>query len=1084
MQASQPPPPQQHGQRPPFPAGPRPPMAPGMRPPPGPGMARPPFPPGNRSQGPGMPSQGMGRPGEPLGPGMRPPMAGRVSPLPPGNRPPPPQSGPQNIPPGQRPPMPYPGAQPGHPPPNAPGSSPMGRPPFPQQPRPGMRPQAAPQQFPSQGPGPVSSVDEQSVFTPQDAVTSVSNQMDAMNLNQFRPAGGAKPRSKRVYATDNVSPQEAIPQVPQPGIPPQPPQPIGVQPQGIQHPQQPAPPGYPQQPPAFTPGHPPHAPQQTPPQHLQQQQPGPMHAMHAHPQQQARPRIDPNQIPSPVMVQEQDQEHFAQQPYMTCSKTAVPLASSDFHAIDEGNCVPRFMRMTTYNIPFSEGLLNSVHMPLGVVVQPLAKLRHDEGPIPVIETGEVGPVRCLRCKAYINPFVSFTEGGQKYTCNMCGFGSQVPQEYFCNLDMMGRRLDFEQRPELRHGTVEFTVPREYSSRDPAPGAYVFAIDVSWNSIQSGMLEQCIESLKAVLFDETRILPEGARVGIITYDRTVHFYNLSPQLDQAQMLVVSDVNDMFVPLSSGFLVDPLESRQVITDLFNALPNMFKNNKISDPAFGAAVQAAQQAMASTGGKLLIYLTSLPLSGPGTLKYRDDPKLYNTEGERKLFTPQDAWYKTMATQCATAGVCVDLFLFPSAYVDVATLSVLPSQTGGDTYFYPQFVRSRDGTRLTHDIKHNLLREHGQDAVMRIRCSTGLKVVEHLGHFHSRNPTDLELAGIDADKAFGVILGYDERLDDKQPAHIQCALLYTTKEGSRRVRVHNLAVGVTNLVGNVFRHAEADASVNLLLKGAFNQALEKPLKDVREALTERCAKILAAYRKNCASSTSPGQLILPEAYKLLPLYTLTMLKSKALRGGPDLNADIRVYTMRMIKTMGVSETIGLLYPRMFAVHEMPENAGLSEETGHFKTPPLVRVSYERLNPAGAYLLENGHQMFIWIGRQIESQFLRDVFQVEHIESLDPNLTALPSLDTHISRQLRALVEFLQGQRRQYLGMRLVRQQLDAQAEAEFVSLLAEDKFGGPGGEGLSYVDYLLHMHRRIQTEMETVRVEPPPAATGGWHF
>ncbi len=33
---------------------------------------------------------------------------------------------------------------------------------------------------------------------------------------------------------------------------------------------------------------------------------------------------------------------------------------------------------------------------------------------------------------------------------------------------------------------------------------------------------------------------------------------------------------------------------------------------------------------------------------------------------------------------------------------------------------------------------------------------------------------------------------------------------------------------------------------------------------------QVLYTYRKYCASNPAPGQLILPEALKLLPLYTL----------------------------------------------------------------------------------------------------------------------------------------------------------------------------------------------------------------------
>jgi protein transport protein SEC24 len=50
-----------------------------------------------------------------------------------------------------------------------------------------------------------------------------------------------------------------------------------------------------------------------------------------------RPRIDPDQIPSPVAVQEADQEEWDHKPFVTSLRTSpTPLASSDFMAIDGG----------------------------------------------------------------------------------------------------------------------------------------------------------------------------------------------------------------------------------------------------------------------------------------------------------------------------------------------------------------------------------------------------------------------------------------------------------------------------------------------------------------------------------------------------------------------------------------------------------------------------------------------------------------------------------------------------------------------------------------------------------------------------
>uniref|UniRef100_A0A8D8DGK6 Protein transport protein Sec24D n=1 Tax=Culex pipiens TaxID=7175 RepID=A0A8D8DGK6_CULPI len=46
------------------------------------------------------------------------------------------------------------------------------------------------------------------------------------------------------------------------------------------------------------------------------------------------------------------------------------------------------------------------------------------------------------------------------------------------------------------------------------------------------------------------------------------------------------------------------------------------------------------------------------------------------------------------------------------------------------------------------------------------------------------------------------------------------------------------------------------------------------------RAAQILACYRKNWASSTSAGQLVLPNCVKSLPLYIKCLLRTSSFRG------------------------------------------------------------------------------------------------------------------------------------------------------------------------------------------------------------
>ena len=53
-----------------------------------------------------------------------------------------------------------------------------------------------------------------------------------------------------------------------------------------------------------------------------------------------------------------------------------------------------------------------------------------------------------------------------------------------------------------------------------------------------------------------------KVGFVTYNTQLHFYNVKENLAQPQMMVVSDLDDAFVPLLDGFIVNYKESKAVI------------------------------------------------------------------------------------------------------------------------------------------------------------------------------------------------------------------------------------------------------------------------------------------------------------------------------------------------------------------------------------------------------------------------------------------------------------------------------------------------------------------------------------------
>ena len=55
--------------------------------------------------------------------------------------------------------------------------------------------------------------------------------------------------------------------------------------------------------------------------------------------------------------------------------------------------------------------------------------------------------------------------------------------------------------------------------------------------------------------------------------------------------------------------------------------------------------------------------------------------------ILAPQSPFYTNIAKDCVANGVSVDLFLFPNSYIDVATIGLLATQTGGQVYRYSYF-------------------------------------------------------------------------------------------------------------------------------------------------------------------------------------------------------------------------------------------------------------------------------------------------------------------------------------------------------------------------------------------------------------
>lgn len=142
--------------------------------------------------------------------------------------------------------------------------------------------------------------------------------------------------------------------------------------------------------------------------------------------------------------------------------------------------------MTINAVPTTNSLLQKSKLPLALVLTPYRSLKPGDvshtpraprcsgrssliltlqPEVPVVSDTVIA--RCRRCRTYINPYVTFIEGGQRWKCCMCNLSNEVPQLFDWDQDK-NQPADRYARHELNSSVVEFVAPTEYMVCCPFP----------------------------------------------------------------------------------------------------------------------------------------------------------------------------------------------------------------------------------------------------------------------------------------------------------------------------------------------------------------------------------------------------------------------------------------------------------------------------------------------------------------------------------------------------------------------------------------------------------------------------------------
>ncbi|EAT89902.2 hypothetical protein SNOG_03171 [Parastagonospora nodorum SN15] len=682
----------------------------------------------------------------------------------------------------------------------------------------------------------------------------------------------------------------------------------------------------------------------------------------------------------------------------------------------------KYLRCTLNTIPTNHSLLKKSKLPFALVISPYASLHDSEDQVPVVHDQIIS--RCRRCRAYINPFVSFLDHGHRWRCNMCNLTNDVPQAFDWDAAQQ-KSVDRWQRPELNYAVTEFVAPQEYMVRPPQPLCYYIILDCTQAAVNCGLLAV----VSRVIKESLGRIPNAdgrTRIGFMAVDSGLHFFSIpadNSENNDPQQLVVSDLEEPYLPMPSDLLVSLSQCRTNIESFLDRLPGMFQNTHVPGFALGSALRSAHKLISPLGGKLTVIGASLPNVGHAALTPREDKSLLGTGKETGLLQPANNWYKSFAVECSKNQVSVDMFLFSSQYQDVATLSNLPRFTAGQTYFYPGW----NAARLRLSWADYLSAEIGLEAVLRVRATTGLRMSAFYGNFFNRSSDLCAFPAYPRDQTVVIEVAIDETIS-KPFACLQAAVLHTTSSGQRRIRVLTLAVPTTENLASVYASADAQAITTYFSHKAVERALSSGLDAARDALQGKIIEILQTYRKELAGgSMGGGGLQLPQNLRALPLLFLGLIKNVGLRKSSQIPSDLRSAALDLLSTLPLRLLTQYIYPSFYSLHVFPA-------------------------------------------------LLADVFGVEDRTQLKQGKFTLPVLDNEYSERVRAVVEKSRDHKAKGVGSILlpqlyaIKEDGDPMLKLWAQTLLVEDR----ADQGESIVQWISKLREKVCPDLQDVPLIP----------
>ncbi|KAI3382396.1 hypothetical protein SNEBB_004877 [Seison nebaliae] len=639
------------------------------------------------------------------------------------------------------------------------------------------------------------------------------------------------------------------------------------------------------------------------------------------------------------------------------------------------NTHPSIMRCTLNAIPNEQTMLDRCRLPFAVMLHPFK----DVPKLDIIENDVI--VRCAKCRSYINPFITYIDN-DRWRCNMCNrMNCGLPASFLHNQNVQARReIRFASHEFI--ASAEYapkpSTPALYLILLDVSHA---AVNSGYLEHACEIIEETLSKIPGDKRRRIGIIPFDRYIHLLVpslKDGDDNDFCRETILMGDELLACPLQNEEatfeeWLPIDRSKLLIPIvnNEKKLIKRLIQKIPKMYGENQCLDVNLSAALKCGVKLLNSYGGRITIFLASRPTIG-------EDIKDQNRIGDKKitenLLLPS-SFYKSIGINVVQQQISIDAFAFNSTFSDLISINEMCRLTSGQLYYYESFtsnslsnnnnnnnnktnivnsmsVMSSPVPKINHnkfnlevddevpqivqnemnyynhyvrrfreDLRRYLSRKIGFEAVLRLRCSSGLKLRKIYGNGFMRAEDLLQIPVVSPDNSYAIQIDYkSSNLENMKLACFQSALLFSGSDGQRRIRVHTMVLPITNNLFNVIECADPEAIIFILTRMAIERSINTSLKEAKESLSLVLVDFLSAVRQFLVEekklSESKSQLVVcPKQMATLALY-VHALQSHPFFTPIRLSHDQRTFYLSKFQTIPLRYLLLMIYPSLYELN------------------------------------------------------------------------------------------------------------------------------------------------------------------------